>query len=456
MSDLILIVDDQEDIRRSLTGILEDEGYQVVTAGNGSDAIELAREEMPDLVLLDIWMPGLDGLETLERLRTLQPDMTVVMMSGHGTIETAVKATKLGAYDFVEKPFSLDKVLITIANAINYQSLRRENEALRLSSQQDHELVGSSAALQQLREQVQRVAPTATPVLISGEAGVGKEVVARSIHHHSPRSAKPFITVNCSAIPGELLERELFGYEENGTGSDGGSQHNGKFDFADSGTIFLDEIHELPHKLQGSLLQLLREHQFERPGCNRMVRFNARMIAASSTPLIDLVERGLFNRDLFQLLDVVPLAVPPLRERPDDIQYLVRHFIAQFQRREGGTVRQFDDRALALFRGYSWPGNARELKNAVERSLIMTNQPVIAAEDVSLLLNIDEQESDSTCSDDVASFRRAREQFERQFLQEQLTLHRWDIDATARAIDLERTQLQRKLLQYGLSPAVLG
>jgi len=239
MSDLILIVDDQEDIRRSLSGILEDEGYQVLTADNGSDAIELAREEMPDLVLLDIWMPGLDGLQTLEQLKALMPDLTVVMMSGHGTIETAVKATKLGAYDFVEKPFSLDKVLITIANALNYQELRRENEALRLSSHQDHELVGSSSALQQLREQVQRVAPTATPVLICGEAGVGKEVVARSIHHHSPRSAKPFIVVNCSAIPGELLEGELFGYEK-GTGSDGSSQRNGKLDLADGGTIFLD------------------------------------------------------------------------------------------------------------------------------------------------------------------------------------------------------------------------
>lgn len=452
MSELILIVDDQDDIRRSLTGILEDEGYQVLTADNGSNAIELAREEMPDLVLLDIWMPGLDGLQTLERLKALLPDLTVVMMSGHGTIETAVKATKLGAYDFVEKPFSLDKVLITIANALSYRELRRENEALRLSFPQDHELVGSSTAVQQLREQVQRVAPTTTPVLICGEAGVGKEVIARSIHHHSPRSSKPFIVVNCSAIPGELLEGELFGYEK-GAGVDAGSQRNGKFDLADSGTIFLDDIHELPHKLQGLLLHILREHQFERPGGNRMVRVSARVIAASSAPLIEFVERGLFNRDLFQLLNVVPLNVPPLRERCDDIQHLVRHFTAQFHRREGGALRQFDEGALALFRGYGWPGNARELKNTVERALIMTNQAVIAAEDIPLLINIDEAASGRGGADDSASFRNAREQFERQFLQEQLALHNWDIDATAQAIDLERTQLQRKLLQYGLNPA---
>jgi len=452
MSDLILIVDDQEDIRRSLAGILEDEGYQVLTADNGSTAIELAGEEVPDLVLLDIWMPGLDGLQTLEQLRSLMPDVTVVMMSGHGTIETAVKATKLGAYDFVEKPFSLDKVLITIGNALSYRELRRENEALRLSSHQDHELVGSSAAVQQLREQVQRVAPTATPVLICGESGVGKEVVARSIHHHSPRSAKPFIVVNCSAIPGELLEVELFGYER-GAGDDGSNQRNGKLDLADGGTIFLDEVHELPHKLQGILLHTLREHHFERPGGNRTVRVNARVIAATSAPLVELVERGLFNNDLFQLLNVVALTVPPLRERRDDIQHLVRHFVAQFHRREGGTARKFDQQALTLFSEYGWPGNARELKNIVERALIMTSQAVISADDIPLLINIDQAATEQGGSDNLATFRSAKERFERQFLQEQLVLHRWDIDATARDIDLERTQLQRKLLQYGLNPA---
>jgi len=449
MSNLILIVDDQEDIRRSLSGILEDEGYQVVMADNGADALEMAREEVPDLVLLDIWMPGLDGLETLERLKSLLPDVTVVMMSGHGTIETAVKATKLGAYDFVEKPFSLDKMLITIANAINYKELRKENELLRLSSHDDHELVGVSGAIEQLREQVHRVAATNTPVLICGEAGVGKEVVARSIRHFGPRRAKPFIVINCAAIPGELLESELFGHEK---GVGGGSQRKGKFDLADGGIIFLDEIHELPLKVQGILLQVLREHRFARPGGNRMVRINVRVIAATSAALDSLAGTGRFSSDLFQSLNVIPLAVPPLRERREDIPHLVRYFTAQFERHEGGGRRQFDTSAMAVLEGYGWPGNARELKNIVERVLIMTTGGSISADDIPLLLSADEVLSDQVPCDGRSSFRSAREQFERQFLKEQLQLHRWDVDATARAIELERTMLQRKVQQYGLTP----
>lgn len=449
MSNLILIVDDQEDIRRSLTGILEDEGYQVLTADNGSDAIEMAREEVPDLVLLDIWMPGLDGIQTLERLKNLLPDLTVVMMSGHGTIETAVKATKLGAYDFVEKPFSLDKMLITIANAISFKELRTENEALRLAAHEEHELVGSSPAVEQLRQQVQRVAPAGTPVLVCGEDGVGKELVARSIHHYSPRRNKPFIVVNCSALPGELLEGELFGHEK-GVGT---SQRKGKFDLADDGTIFLDEVHELPLKLQGTLLRILREHSFDRPSGSRPVRLNVRVIAATSTSLADLVNCGRFSSDLFQQLNVIPLVVPALRERREDIPHLVRHFVTQFHRHEGWEPRQFDDGAMALLEGYGWPGNARELKNIVERVLIMTTGAVISADDMPLLLDHEVMASDMAQMAGRASFRGAREQFERQFLQDQLQAHQWDIDATARAVDLERTSLQRKLLQYGLAPS---
>lgn len=453
MSNLILIVDDQEDIRRSLSGILEDEGYQVLTTDNGTEALELAREEVPDLVLLDIWMPGLDGLQTLEQLKNLLPDLTVVMMSGHGTIETAVKATKLGAYDFVEKPFSLDKVLITIANAISYKELRKENEALRLSSHEDYELVGVSAAVEQLRQQVQRVAPTGTPVLVYGEAGAGKEVVARSIHQSSPRRNKPFIAVNCSAIPGELLESELFGHEKGAVPGDS-SQRRGKFDLADGGTIFLDDVHELPHKVQGILLHILREYSFERPGGSRPVRINIRIVAATAASLAELVAAGRFNSDLFQLLSVIPLVVPPLRERREDIPILVHHFVTQFHRHEGGEPRQFDDQAMALLEGYTWPGNARELKNIVERVLIMATGLVVTQDDIPLPMNPEECRVDETVPPgERTSFRGAREQFERQFLLEHLENHRWDIAATAQAVDLERTQLQRKLVQYGLAPS---
>lgn len=451
MSNLILIVDDQEDIRRSLTGILEDEGYQVLTTDNGSDALEMAREEVPDLVLLDIWMPGLDGIETLERLKNLMPDLTVVMMSGHGTIETAVKATKLGAYDFVEKPFSLDKVLITIANAISYKELYKENEALRLASREEHELVGSSPAIEQLREQVQRVALAATPVLIYGEAGAGKELVARSIHHYSARRSRPFIAVNCSAIPEELLEGELFGYER-GAFPGATSQRRGKLELAEGGTVFLDAVDELSLKQQALLLQLLRERSFDRPGGSRPVRLDVRVIVATTVALAELVRDGRFRSDLFQQLNVVPFSVPPLRERRDDIPLLVRHFVMQFHRHEGWELRQFDDQAMALLRAYSWPGNTRELKNLVERILIMAQGTTVTTEDIPELLTMDELSEQQPVSGDRLSFHGAREQFERQFLLDQLQASSWNLDATAQAVGLERTVLQRKVLQFGLAP----
>lgn len=451
MAQVILIVDDQEDIRRSLQGILEDEGYQVLMADNGADAIALAREELPDLVLLDIWMPGLDGIQTLERLKNLLPDLTVVMMSGHGTIETAVKATKLGAFDFIEKPFSLDKMLITIANALSFKELRTENEALRRSTHQECELVGVSQAVEQLRDQVCRVSLASTPVLICGEPGVGKEVVARSIHQHSPRRTKPFITINCSAIPGELLEAELFGHEK---GAGGTSRHKGKVELADEGTIFLDDIHELPLRVQGMLVQMLREHCFERPGGNRMVRLNVRVIAATVVPLGDWVTMGRFNRELFQMLNVVTLFVPPLRERREDIPHLVRHFIHLFHRHEGWELRQFDEGAMAFLQRYPWPGNGRELKNLVERILIMSSGMVVTADDLTRFISPAEAGAaeKTVAGSDQNSFEKAREQFERQFLLDHLQAHGWDIDATARAVDLERTRLQRKLVQYHLTP----
>ncbi|MDK9719273.1 MAG: sigma-54 dependent transcriptional regulator, partial [Trichlorobacter sp.] len=271
MSKLILVVDDEETIRISLGGILEDEGYQVLNAENGADALDLIREEVPDLVLLDIWMPGMDGIQTLDRIRNLFPDLTVVMMSGHGTIETAVKATRMGAFDFIEKPFSLDKVLITIANALNFKELRKENEALRQSVQKEHEMVGSSAVLEILRGQIQRIAPASTPVLIQGEEGVGKELVARAIHHYSPRRDKPFVSINCMAVPEQLLADELFGHER-GAYAGATSQKRGRLDLADGGTLFLDEIQELSLRAQGELLRILTEQSFERCGGSRLVR----------------------------------------------------------------------------------------------------------------------------------------------------------------------------------------
>lgn len=458
MSRLILVVDDEESIRASLLGILEDEGYQVLLSDNGSDALDLIREEVPDLVLLDIWMPGMDGIQTLERIRNLFPDLTVVMMSGHGTIETAVKATRVGAYDFIEKPFSLDKLLITIGHAFSYKELRKENEALRLASLKEHELVGTSAVVDTLRSQIQRIAPASTPVLLVGEEGTGKELVARAIHHHSTRRDRSFVVVNCSAIPEQLLPDELFGHER-GAYTGANSQKRGRLDLADGGTLFLDQIQELSLKAQGELIRLLTEQCFERCGGTRPVMVNVRVIAASSRSLDQAVKDGLFREDLYQVLQVVPLTLSPLRDRREDIPHLVRHFVNQFHRREGWEPKRFDESALNCLQSYDWPGNVRELKNIVERILIMASGPVVTADVLPELMpggNCHRRDVDTAASDQteevVETMQAAREGFERSLILARVNQFDWNLDRAATSLGLERTALQRKLQQYGLSP----
>ena len=459
MSKLILVVDDEASIRISLKGILEDEGYQVVLAENGADALDMIREEVPDLVLLDIWMPGMDGIQTLDRIRNLFSDLTVIMMSGHGTIETAVKSTRMGAFDFVEKPFSLDKVLITIANALNFKELRKENEILRMAALKEHELVGSSLVVEAVRSQIQRIAPATTPVLIQGEEGVGKELIARAIHHYSGRSDKPFVAINCMAVPEQLLADELFGHER-GAYTGANSQKRGKLDLADGGTLFLDEIQELSLKSQNELLRIIADQSFERCGGSRPVRVNIRVVAATSCSLEQLVREGLFREDLYQYLQIVPLELSPLRERREDIPQLVTHFVRQFHRREGWEPKNFDDSALACLQNYDWPGNIRELKNIVERILIMAAGPVVTADDLPELLpgGRCQHASDITGEvsyvdeDKIDSLRSARERFERDYILQSLNKYSWNLDKSAEALHLERSALQRKLVQYGLTP----
>ena len=446
-------MDDEKDIRISLTGILEDEGYQVVTAGSGVEALEKLREELPDLVLLDIWMPGMDGLETLEKIKNLQPHITVIMISGHGTIETAVRATKLGAFDFIEKPLSLDKVLIAVSNALRMKDLYTENEELKRVAGNEHELIGGTAVIAALREQIMRVAPTNASVLINGANGTGKELVARSIHYYSQRHENAFVAINCAAIPEELIESELFGHEK-GAFTGALAQKKGKFDLADSGTLFLDEIGDMSLRTQAKVLRILQERCFERVGGTRLVTVDVRIIAATNKDLNEEIRQGRFREDLFYRLNVVPFRVPTLRERADDIPMLVQHFIDLFYRKEGREPKLFVPEALEVLKRYHWPGNVRELKNIIERILIMTSGRSITCDDIPDLHG-GHSESLSPCPTlegalAQSTLREAREEFEREFLIQKLEENDWNISRTSEIIELERSNLHRKIKSYGI------
>ena len=453
MSKTILVVDDEKDIRTSLTGILEDEGYQIVTAASGTEALERVREELPDLVLLDIWMPGLDGLETLEKLKSLQPALTVIMISGHGTIETAVRATKLGAFDFIEKPLSLDKVLIAISNALRMTELRTENEELKRVAGNEHELIGATAVIEALREQIMRVAPTNASVLVNGENGTGKELVARSIHYYSQRHAKPFVAINCAAIPEELIESELFGHEK-GAFTGALSQKKGKFDLADGGTLFLDEIGDMSLRTQAKVLRILQERCFERVGGTRLVTVDVRIVAATNKNLDEEIRQGHFREDLFFRLNVIPFRVPALRERVEDIPLLVAHFVDLFDRKEGREPKSFLPETLDILKQYHWPGNVRELRNIIERILIMAPGRAVTGSDVPDLYGGGTAPPYPCPTLDgalaLSTLRQAREEFEREYLIQKLEENDWNISRTAEVIELERSNLHRKIKSYGI------
>lgn len=453
MLHTILVIDDEKDIRTSLTGILEDEGYQVICAASGVEGIEAVQQELPDLILLDIWMPGMDGLETLAKLKLMFPQVTVIMISGHGTIETAVRATKLGAFDFIEKPLSLEKVLISVANALKLQELTAENAELKRSAANEYELIGNAPILADLREQIMRVAPTTASVLVTGENGTGKELVARSIHYYSPRRERPFIAINCAAIPEELIESELFGHEK-GAFTGAVAQRKGKFDLADGGTLFLDEIGDMSLKTQAKILRIIQERCFERVGGTRLVAVDVRIVAATNKPLDQEILQGRFREDLYYRLNVVPFRVPALRERLSDIPLLVRHFVAQFYRREGREAKAFLPEAVDALAGYEWPGNVRELKNIIERILIMTPGRTISVADIPDLRG-GQASGRTTCPKldaafEIASLRDAREEFEREFIIHKLEANDWNISRTAEIIELERSNLHRKIKSYGI------
>jgi two-component system nitrogen regulation response regulator NtrX len=446
----ILIVDDEPAIQSALRGVFEDEGYRVTAVGSGAEAIGVAADEAPDVVFLDIWMPGLDGLETLAEIKRVRPELAVVMISGHATIETAVKATRLGAYDFIEKPLSLETTLVTVTRALEHTRLESENATLREKLDARGQIIGESAAIRVLREQIAMAAPTNGRVLVHGENGSGKELVARAVHALSTRCDHAFVEVNCAAIPEELIESELFGHEK-GAFTGAHSRRRGRFELADGGTIFLDEIGDMSLKTQAKVLRVLEEQSFQRVGGKDTVRVDVRVIAASNRDLQALIRAGRFREDLFYRLSVIPIEVPPLRARTEDVPLLVDHFIRVFSAENGKRIKTLSGEALAYFLAYDWPGNVRELRNMVERLVIMAPRDVIEAEDVPAPLRPKEHVGE-TGEARERTLREARDHFERAYILAELRANEWNMTRTAERLGIERSHLYRKIKAHGIAP----
>ena len=457
MAHDILIVDDEADIRILTSGILRDEGYQTREASGSAEALSAVEARRPSLVLLDIWLQGseLDGLGILKALREDHPTIPVLMMSGHGTIETAVAAIKDGAYDFIEKPFKTDRLILLVERAIETERLRRENEELRLRAGTETELIGQSQAIREVTQAIEKVAPTNSRVLITGPAGSGKEVVARMLHARSRRANAPFIVVNCATMLPERVEIELFGAE---TADAEGKvpQKVGTFEAAHNGTLFLDEVADMPLETQGKIVRVLQEQIFERVGGTTRVEVDVRVVAASTANLPEEINAGRFREDLFYRLNVVPLEVPPLNQRPEDIPGLAEHFMERAATVSGRPSRTLGDDALAVLQSYSWPGNVRELRNVIERLLIM------APDDHSKPIGVEKLPPEINANAPLAenlndnreimglSLRDAREIFEREYLLAQVTRFGGNISKTAEFIGMERSALHRKLKSLGV------
>jgi two-component system, NtrC family, nitrogen regulation response regulator NtrX len=447
----ILVVDDERSIRDVLRQLFEYEGHQVELAASGAEALEALGRATADVVFLDVKMPGMDGLEALDRIRARTPGTQVIMISGHGTIETAVEATRRGAFDFLQKPLDTDRLLVTLRNALDRKGLADSVEAFRSEVEARHRIVGSSRAIRDVLERVERVAPSDARVLITGENGTGKELVARALHRNSRRRGEAFVEVNCAAIPSELIESELFGHMR-GSFTGAVQDRAGTFEQADGGTLFLDEIGDMALAAQAKVLRALEEGKVTRVGGQRPKEVDVRVIAATNKELEGEIAEGRFREDLFYRLNVVPIHVPPLRERHEDIPLLVRHFAEQMAAREGIPVRTFSDEALARLEGMEWPGNVRELRNTVERLLILAPGERIGAADVELLGGGGDRAA--AFAPDLmrtATFSEFRDHAERTFLLERLREHDWNVSETARAVDMPRSNLYKKIEKYGLS-----
>ncbi|MCE5311610.1 MAG: sigma-54 dependent transcriptional regulator [Nitrospiraceae bacterium] len=446
----VLIVDDEQGIRDTLSGIFEDEGYTVTTAGSGEECMETLAENTPDIVLLDIWLPCMDGIETLSRIKETKPSIPVVMISGHGNIELAIKATRTGAYDFLEKPLSLEKVLLVANRALQQKALEQENRELKTTLSQKWQLIGSSPAMQQVNSQIALAAASSSRVLILGESGTGKELVARLLHEGSDRRNEPFVELNCAAIPQELIESELFGHEK-GSFTGAVDRKTGQFELADRGTLFLDEIGDMTLQTQAKVLRIIETQEFQRVGGSKNIKVDTRIVAATNKDLALEVKNNRFREDLYFRLNVIPIKLPPLRERKQDIQELVNYFVERFVSENGLRPRKFSAEALRILAEHSWPGNIRELRNVVERLMIMSPGSAIEGSfvaDLGIASKARGAEQDGAYA--YASLKDAKDAFEKEYITRKLIENDWNVSKTSDAIGIERSNLHKKIKAYDI------
>jgi two-component system, NtrC family, nitrogen regulation response regulator NtrX len=453
----ILIVDDEPGVRSALSGVLRDEGYDVDAVDTGEACLERLGRQPFDVVLLDVWLPGMDGLATLARMRERDIDAQVVVISGHGNVESAVRAIKMGAFDFVEKPLSLEKTVLVVRNALRQRRLEVENQALRAKVDAQHTIIGDSYPIQQLREQIATAAPTNGRVFIHGENGTGKELVARNIHALSRRRTGPFVEVNCAAIPEELIESELFGHVR-GAFTGAVADRRGKFEAAHGGTIFLDEIGDMSLKTQAKVLRVLQEQVMEAVGGSARIRVDARVLAATNKDLPAEIRAGRFREDLYFRLNVVPIVVPPLRDRDADIPLLVDHFLAMLAKEYGRRPKVFEPDAIAVLQQYAWPGNVRELRNLVERLMIMVPGERISSRDITFLDQGGAPVKAGAASQPatLTTLHDARDQFERDYILRALAAQHGNMSRTAEMLGIERSNLYRKMRGFGIAPSRRG
>ena len=444
----ILVVDDEINIIKTLSSILQDEDHVVHTARTGSEAMDFLRANEIDLAILDVWLPDVDGIDLLERIKAVNADIAVIMISGHGSIDIAVKSTKLGAYDFLQKPLAMERVITSVNNALEYLRLRRENIKLRKEFHVEDEMIGKSDRIVEIREIIETAAKTNARVFITGESGTGKELVARAIYHRSRRSDKPFVKVNCAAIPNDLIESELFGHEK-GAFTGAVNRRMGKFEIANKGTMFLDEICDMSLAAQAKVLRVLQEGQFERVGGNETITVDVRVIAATNVDVKKAIADGQFREDLYFRLNVIPIHVPSLAERIEDLPLLVEYFLQRFAEEHGIGLKQIDEAGMKELSRHTWPGNVRELKNVIERLSVMVQGEIITRDDI--LKHMEDYDYDDNLTKETSPLKKAREEFERDLVIRVLKKNGGNVTLAAKELGIERTNLHRKIKQYHIN-----